>query len=494
MLIVGAGPTGLVLAAELALAGVRCRILERRGERSRLTKAFGVNARTMELLDMRGLADDVLRSALRVPGMTLNIAKKQFHADFHTAESRFPIMVNVAQQRTEHVLADRVADLGVDTVWNAELVGLGQDADGVAATVAGPGGSWVERASYVVGCDGAHSRVRDLVGVPFSGATYDTHIMLADVVLGDFRGDEAITRTYLGRDGIVVFGSFQDGWTRVVIWDAQQDHVPIDEPVSARQIRESLRRIADSDLGMTRMRWSTRFLGDRRLAGSYRRDRVFLAGDAAHVFSPFLGLGMNTGIQDAMNLGWKLAAEVNGWSPPGLLASYQDERLPLGRQAMRVTDIMQRVVVTPSALMRPIRRVVWPLLMTRPRARSVLTRQVAGIATRYPPWPARDGAHPWVGRRVPDAPVGASQLYQVLRSGRFVLLDHTSTGAAARAAAAWGHRVDPFHLPDPPPDSWPAVTLIRPDGHVAWASSRPPDPDQVHDRIRRWCGYASTVA
>ncbi|TDD17232.1 FAD-dependent monooxygenase [Nonomuraea diastatica] len=493
VLVVGAGPTGLTVAAELALAGVSCRVLEQRAETSDLTRAFGVSARTMELLDLRGLADDLLAQALPITGMRFRLGTTAFSADFRHRESRFPVMANVAQQRTERLLAAHAAKLGVEIVRGAEIIALRQNDTGVEVEVTSPAGTRTERADYLIGCDGAHSTVRRLLGVGFAGASYDTSILLADLKLRELGSQDVLSRTYVDRDGLAVFGSFQDGWTRAVIWDRQQAHLPVGQPVRAEEVRGALRRIAGSDLGMGQMRWSTRFRSERRLARRYQVGRVMLAGDAAHVFSPFLGLGMNTGIQDAMNLGWKLAAQVNGWASPWLLGSYQQERFPIGRQLVHLTDLLQHTLVTPPAVLRPLRSLVWPLVLGHSRSRATLQRQVAGLAVAYAP-AARQRAHRWVGQRVPDLAVGGSRLFAALRSGRFVLLDRTGE-VAATARDRWTDRLDALHVPDPWPAGWPAVLLIRPDGYVAWAAQEPLSASQLphaHQVLQDWCGRPAT--
>ncbi|MGH4018945.1 MAG: FAD-dependent monooxygenase [Pseudonocardiaceae bacterium] len=486
VVVVGAGPTGLMLAGELAMAGVRCRVLERRAVESNLTRAFGVHARTLEMLDMRGHADELVPQGLQVPEVRPQLGKLQLRLDLRHPESRFPYVLIVPQARTEALLEARVRELGVEIVRGAEVVGLDQDGNGVELTVAGPDGRWSERADYVVGCDGAHSAVRRLLDVGFVGSTYDTHILLADVRLAS---DRLAINAYPGRDGIVLLVPFGDGWHRAVIWDRAREDVPLAEPLGLDEVRESTRRIAGTDLGITEMRWSTRFLSERRQAQRYRVGRVFLAGDAAHVHSPLGALGMNTGIQDAMNLGWKLAAAVAGWAPAGLLDSYQAERHPVGRAALRVTDTVQRVVVAPP-LVRAVRPVVARILLGLPPVRRTLRRRISGLGIGYPrPW----GAHRWTGRRMPDVELGGSRLYEQLRHGRFSLLDRTGDGTLAAAAAeGWPERVVPVRSNVDVP-GWPRVVLIRPDGYVAWASEHG-ELAAGREALTRWCGPARSVA
>ena len=300
VVVVGAGPTGLMLACELALGGVAVRVLEERASTPNITRAFAVHARTLELLDARGLAEDLIPRGVAVyeiapPGGTT--------LDLRELPGRYAMLLIVPQSGTEQVLESRAVELGVPIVRGAEVVALTQDDDGV--TVECAGGETI-RAKYVVGCDGAHSTIRDLVGIDFVGKQYETHILLADVALSRAPGDTLTGVT--NERGVVLMIPFGDGWFRAIAWDRLREQAPLTEPVTLDEIRDSFMRIAGEDFGMTEMRWSSRFLSERRQARHYRSGRVFIAGDAAHVHSPLGGQGMNTGIGDAMNLGWK-------WSP-----------------------------------------------------------------------------------------------------------------------------------------------------------------------------------
>jgi hypothetical protein len=243
------------------------------------------------------------------------------------------------------------------------------------------------------------------------------------------------------------------------------------------------------------MSWSTRFLSERRQAERYRVGRVFLAGDAAHIHSPLGALGMNTGIQDAMNLGWKLDAEINGWAPPWLLDSYQAERHPVGRQALHVTDLLQRITVAPAAV-RAVRPVLARLLLEFKPTRRALRRRISGLSIAYPPSRGKR-VHSWTGQRVPDASLGESRLYELMCGGRFVLLDRTDDGEVARSAESFSDRVDVVRVPTNAMADWPAALLVRPDGYAAWADGGSA-PDELlsagRTALRDWCGSASAYA
>jgi 2-polyprenyl-6-methoxyphenol hydroxylase-like FAD-dependent oxidoreductase len=464
VVVVGAGPTGLALAGELAQAGVRCRVLERRDTESNLTRAFGVHARTLEMLDMRiappksraasSLADRLIPQGVQVPEVRPQMGRRPLRLSLRHPDSRFPYVLIVPQARTEALLAERAAWLGAEIVQGAEVVGLRQDDTGVDVVVDGSGGGRTERADFVVGCDGAHSAVRSLLGVEFVGSSYDTHIMLADVRLSEDL--PTAVGAYLDRTGIVLLPPFGDGWYRAVIWDRERENVPLDEPLGIAEIRQSLRRIAGTDLGLREMRWSTRFLSERRQADRYRVGRVFLAGDAAHVHSPLGALGMNTGIQDAMNLGWKLGAAMHGWAPSWLLNSYEAERHPVGRAALRITDLLQRVTLAPAPV-RAVRPTLARLALSLPPVRRAVRRRVSGLSIAYPP-PGRRAEHPWVGKRVPDLSLGDRRLYEGLRHGRFTVLDRTSTGRFAdEAANGWADRAMTIRAPHAAAPGWPVA-------------------------------------
>jgi 2-polyprenyl-6-methoxyphenol hydroxylase-like FAD-dependent oxidoreductase len=466
VVVVGAGPTGLMLACELALGGVTTRVLEERADTPNITRAFAVHARTLELLDARGLADQLLSRGVPVyeiapaPGAML---------DLRELTTRFPMVLIVPQSGTEHILAARAEQLGVEIVRGAEVVGLAQDGNGVVVDLAG--GDTV-RAEYVVGCDGAHSTVRRLLGIDFVGKQYETHILLADVRLALPPAEPLFGRT--SAEGAVIVVPFGDGWFRAIAWDRLREQAPLAEPVTIAEMRDAFDRIAGEDFGMSDMRWSSRFLSERRQARHYRAGRVFLAGDAAHVHSPLGGQGMNTGIQDALNLGWKLAAAAGNTAPPWLLDSYEAERHPVGASVLKLTDAFNQLVLGRSAVRRALRRVVIRSIFLFPRSRRLVGGRLSGIGIGYPRRSRDD--HPMVGRRMPDVDCGETRLYELLRHGRFVLvttadvdLDRPDTVSAIHA--------------DP---RLPAAVLVRPDGYVAWASDAMPTAAEARAAVDHW--------
>ncbi|HEX5769928.1 MAG TPA: FAD-dependent monooxygenase, partial [Nocardioidaceae bacterium] len=316
VLVVGAGPTGLLLAGDLAEAGVDVMVLERRVEESNITRAFGVHARTLEQLDARGLADDLAATGAHVQQLRLF---GRISLDLGRLPSRFNYLLVTPQYETERVLLERVDELGVEVLRGTEFVGLRQDDAGVDVRARSRDGQELSvRATYVVGADGVGSRVRRSLGLPFPGKSVLRSIMLADVRLG--RPPTDVLSLNAVSDGFAFVVPFGDGWYRVIAWD-RCNQVGDEAPVELDEIREVTRKALGTDFGMYGARWMSRFHSDERQVPEYRVGRVFLAGDAAHVHSPAGGQGMNTGMQDAANLGWKLAAAVQGWAPPGLLDS-----------------------------------------------------------------------------------------------------------------------------------------------------------------------------
>lgn len=265
--------------------------------------------------------------------------------------------------------------------------------------------------------------------------------------------------------GVVLVVPFGDGWFRAIAWDRLREQVPLDVPLPMAEVRDAFRRIAGTDFGMCEQRWSSRFLSERRQARRYQVGRAFLAGDAAHVHSPMGAQGMNTGIGDAMNLGWKLAAAVGGGAPPDLLESYQAERHRVGRQVLMLTDGFNRLVLGRSAVQRAVQaRMVRLLVGIRP-TRDFIAGRLTGLGIAYP---ARGrGHHRWVGKRAPDLPCADGRLYELLREGRHVLV---GADAPDNPRIRSTHRVGP---------GAPSTVLVRPDAYVAWAHDGTPTAHEL---------------
>ena len=479
VVIVGAGPTGLLLAGDLARAGVPCTVLERRAEESNLTRAFAVHARTLELLDARGVADELATTGARVG--TLRIFDR-LEVDLSRLDTRYPYVLVTPQYHTERVLASRARAVGAEIVTDAEVVGLHQDGDRVELAVRGHDGSRSTRtAAYVVGADGVHSSVRRALGLRFPGRPAVQSVILADVRLAE-RPPEVLTVDAVG-DGFSFLAPFGDGWYRLIAWDRRRQ-LPDTAPVELDEIRAITRATLGTDFGMHEPRWMSRFHSDERQVERYRVGRVLLAGDAAHVHSPAGGQGMNTGMQDAANLGWKLAAVLRGWAPESLLDSYQSERHPVGRAVLRGSGALLRLALAQSRVTRVTRGVLRHAVGRLGLVPSRAARAVSGLSIAYPTPPGR---HELTGQRAPDAPLrraddGSSRLYEALRDGRFVLVRRDD----APVPAAWSDRVGSVTTHAMPA----SAVLVRPDGYVAWAGDE--ETQALNATVRKvlaqWCG------
>jgi 2-polyprenyl-6-methoxyphenol hydroxylase-like FAD-dependent oxidoreductase len=456
VLVVGAGPTGLMLAGDLAEAGVRVAVLERRTNASPVTRAFAVHARTLEELDMRGAADELVATGTTIREIRLFGA---VGIDLARLPSRFASLLITPQSRTEDVLARRLARHGVTVRHGAEVIGLTQHGAGVDVHVRTAGGETTCRASYVVGADGVHSVVRRALGLTFPGRAAVASLMLADVRLDDPPAD--VLTVNATDDAFAFVAPFGDGWYRVFAWN-RHHQVPDTAPLDLAEVRTVTRRALGADLGMHDPRWLSRFHSDERQVLRYRVGRVFLAGDAAHCHSPAGGQGMNTGIQDAANLGWKLAAAVHGWGDESLLDSYHEERHPVGRAVLRSSGLLLRLTLVRGRFRRAARTAVVRSLLGVPALNDRAAKTLSGIGVRYP---APVPADRLVGTRAPDVDLhGGRRLYAALRAGRFVLL---------------GTRAPDLALPPPVdaavparPDSRPEqLVLVRPDGYVGWAGT-----------------------
>ncbi|MFE9339423.1 FAD-dependent monooxygenase [Streptomyces sp. NPDC007063] len=474
VIVVGAGPTGLLLAGDLAAAGVPVTLLEKRGAGiSNLSRAFVLHARTLELLDARALADDL--EAVGRPLERLRLFGK-LTIGLGTLPSRFNHLLVLPQYEVEKLLHRRAADAGVDFRYGTELTGLAQDADGVAVHVRGPAAeAGTLRASYVAGTDGMRSAVREAVGLPFPGRSVISSVVLADVRLAE-QPESLLTVNAVG-DAFAFIAPFGDGYHRVIGWHRGRA-VPDREAVTLDEVKEVTRCAFGRDFGMYDPRWMSRFHSDERQAPAYRVGRVFLAGDAAHVHTPAGGQGMNTGLQDAANLGWKLARVAAGHAADALLDTYHSERHPVGTSVLRSSGGIIRLAMAKTPWARAVRGALATVLDTVGPARRAVTGRISGIGYRYP---APRGSHRLTGRRVPDVRLAdGGRLYEALRGGRFVLIaPRTATPPAAGGTGPLTVR----HWAS----SRRTALLVRPDGYAAWAAEAP-GPDAVREALRAQLG------
>ncbi|WP_406503443.1 FAD-dependent monooxygenase [Streptomyces sp. NBC_00212] len=471
VLIAGAGPTGMTLANELLTAGVSTVLVDKLSQRSDLSKAGGVQSRTLEALDQRGLLEPLLATGDH-PVTTGHFAG--IPLPIHSNRHRLPWR-SVPQVVIEGFFEQHLAAHGLRARRDHELVGLAQDHDGVTATFAN-GAALHSR--YLVAADGAHSTVRSLLRAEFPGQAGTLTIIAADVRLGGV--DPATSHTW-GEDGhwaaLFPLGTDPQGrqLRRLVIGGPGRS-LPRETPVTEDEIRHGLSTVFGTRVHLLELRYARRITNASRQVEQYRHGRVFLAGDAAHVHLPLGAQGMNTGMQDALNLGWKLAAAVHGWAPKNLLDTYHAERHPAGAAVLRNVRA-QSLLMDWAGTRDPdvlAARELFTAMAQLPDVQRHLADLMSGMALRYP-MPG-DETHPLVGRPAPDLDLGTARVHELLRSGRGILLDPAD--AFATIAGPWSDRVDRVGQGA---DTEPM--LIRPDGYVCWA-----DAGDLEPALDRWFG------
>jgi 2-polyprenyl-6-methoxyphenol hydroxylase-like FAD-dependent oxidoreductase len=492
VVIAGGGPAGLMLASELRLGGVDPVVLERLPAPTGLSKALGLIGRVVQTLDHRGLLECFGAGFVPVAaysrfahlgGIPLDVSRLIDAAP----PGHFPALVPARQAQVEQVLEERARELGADIRRGHELVGLSQDQEAVTVEVGGPDGAYRLRARYLVGCDGAHSLVRKQAGIGFPGTPPTQVYRLGDVTLSGPDLDQVPPGILRTPAGVFSAGPLGEGVVRIVVseWGQQADR---DTPPTLQELQASVRRVLGVDLAMPQPAWLSRFTDAARQADRYRAGRVLLAGDAAHIQLPAGGPGLTTALQDVVNLGWKLAAQVGGWAPPGLLDTYHAERHPIGERMLSFTRA-QVVLLAPGEQVSALRELVGELLTHQETLRYVVDR-LLGLDIRYDLDSA--SAHPLVGGWAPDLPLrtdgGDMRLAMLMHGARPVLLDLTPDGRLRAAAAGWTDRVQTtLAQSDEPLDG----LLVRPDGYVAWAAA-PEDynPDGLRRALQTWFGVA----
>ncbi|MFF5207895.1 FAD-dependent monooxygenase [Streptosporangium sp. NPDC000396] len=488
IVVVGGGPVGLWLAAELRLGGAPVTVLEARQERDPHSKALTVHPRTLEILAFRGIAERFLAEGRRIPNG--HFGGLDDRMDFGALDTPFPFTLALPQVRIEELLEEHARSAGARIRRGHRVTGLAQNEDAVTLEIEGPDGPYTLRAAYVVGCDGTRSTVRQSAGIAFPGTDATTWGWLGDVILDE--PPRAPVLSLSGPEGGVMVLPLPGGVHRIVGGDP--DDIRPDRPgeLTLEELRAKVARITGTDFGMRDPRWLSRFGNATRQAAQYRKGRVLLAGDAAHMHFPAGGVGLNVGVQDATNLGWKLAATVAGRASDDLLDSYHAERHPIGADLLISTQAQTALMTAYSPEGQALRALLSRLIATVPGFSRELAERLSGLSVAYPP-PAAMGTHPLTGLRAPDLVFDSGHsLFGLLRGGRHVLLDPTGT-ASMRPARATGPGVILHSEPlSEPREGWSGVraALIRPDGHVAWASE-----DRVHsEKSRDWRNSRTTLA
>lgn len=500
VVIAGAGPNGLMLACELALAGVRPVVLDGLPGPSSEPKANGLVGQVVRTLDLRGLYNrfsGVAGPPQPVPAWMFSGMALDLSLSFSDARANPMYVLPVSQPQLVRLLVERAAELGVAVRWGHQLTGLDPRDDTVLATVTSAHGDYEVATDYLVGADGGRSIVRKTAGIAFPGTTAPTVARLAHVQIPESlrAADRSLAIPGVGRiahghnrfdRGMVLFGEFEPG--RALLATLEFGPGADSGPMTITELRESLQRILDVDIavgeplgpGPHALR---RIDGQNsRQAERYRAGRVLLLGDAAHVHSAMGGPGLNLGLQDTVNLGWKLAAQINGWAPEGLLDTYDSERQPLGQRVM-MHSMAQTALISPGPQVGALRELFGELIAI-PQVSAHIAELLAGTDIRY----HVGDDHRLSGWQVPDLTFDdGRRVAALLHRGRAVLLD-LADGTAATVARPWAGRVDAIRaaLPEPPA----AALLIRPDGYIAWATDAFDAGQQpvLEAALARWFG------
>jgi 2-polyprenyl-6-methoxyphenol hydroxylase-like FAD-dependent oxidoreductase len=423
VLVVGAGPTGMTAAIELARRNVGVRIVERRTEPSTLSKALVVHARTLEFMDILGVADEMVRSGYTSPGIDFSAnAEKPLRANMYGLDTRFPYILILPQAKTEAILERRLNELGVEVERGCTLTDFTEIEEGVRGTVEKEeGGTFEVEARYLVGADGAHSTVRKTLELPFEGSSYNWTAFLGDVQLHGHQA-EGGTEQHSNDRGLAFIVPFDDGSHRVVTIDNKYQSDRKKRELTLEELQESISAILGKQVELTDPKWLTRWGSSLRLASQYRVRRIFIGGDATHTHSPAGGQGLNTGVQDAFNLGWKLSYVVKGIAPETLLDTYNRERHAIGERVLFISDLLLRSLRLSQPLLRKLREALFRIFIPLPFVQRKLALNLSGLGIDYD-----TGEGELAGTRLPDMELMTDEhervrLYELLRFPGYTLL------------------------------------------------------------------------
>ncbi|MFJ3594494.1 FAD-dependent monooxygenase [Streptomyces sp. NPDC090231] len=494
VIIAGAGPTGLMLANELRIAGVQPLLLERQPQLRETPRANGLGGQILELLHYRDMLSD-LQAASTDPHPVPRFPFGNVHLDFSHLTDPPMRAVQIPQPRLERLLEERAERLGTRVRRSHEVLGVSQDQDGVSVEVHCPDGPYRARGRYLVGCDGSRSKVRDLAGIPFPGATYPEVNRLSQVTLA-----KGATRCDNGDLDVPGLGTLRAGFTRtdhgvlglgwltsevLMISTTENENTAYedDAPMTLAELQDSIRRVIGVDLPLGQPLRLSRYQFQDRQADRYREGRVLLAGDAAHQF-PATGVALNAGMLDAVNLAWKLAAELHGWAPPGLLDTYHSERHAAGARTLLHTRAQMALRRGHDPAAEALRELFQELLRDEKPLRRI-GALVAGDDFRCP---QPDGnKHALNGAFVPDLTLDIAQetssIAKLMHPGRPLFLDLADRPELREIAEGWAHRVDIHRAgtDDRPADA----LLIRPDAHIAWAAPVGESSDALLPTLRQ---------